>query len=86
MFLLELLLIHRPVPHEGIILVLPVKKLMVSGIVVLLALDWLALDDLTTGNEPDKRQEVAMVMVSVPLLILIGKELLASRSRDKIHS
>lgn len=62
------------------------KVLMMCVIVVLFVLDWVALDDLTTGNEPDKRQEMAMVIVSVPFLILIGKELPKSCSRDKVRS
>lgn len=57
---------------------------MVSGIVVLLALDWLALDDLTTGNEPDTRGEVAMVIGSIPLLFIFGEHLFVPRRSDRM--
>lgn len=59
------------------------KVIIVLVIVVLLVLDWLALDDLTTGNEPDKRGEAAMIVGSVPLLFVFGKELLKPHKRDR---
>lgn len=37
---------------------------------LLLALDWLALDDITTGTEPSHAFEWAMVIASLPLMAL----------------
>lgn len=59
------------------------KFLLILFIIMLLALDWAALDDLNTGNEPDKRGEVAMVVASVPLLLVFGKKLLKSHERGQ---
>ena len=44
------------------------KPLLVAMVLAILALDWAALDDITTGTEPDVRLEWAFVIVSVPLL------------------
>lgn len=46
-------------------------------------LDWAALDDLTTGNEPDTRGEMAMIAMSVPLLFVFGKELFKLHKHDR---
>lgn len=44
------------------------RVLGVLGICVVLALDWLALDDITTGRQPTFTAEWAFLLVSVPLL------------------
>ena len=41
-------------------------------LLAVLALDWLALDDITTGTEPSHALEWGIVMVSLPLLALCG--------------
>ena len=56
------------------------KKLLFGFIVVLLLLDWAALDDVTTGNEPNLTGEYLMIVVSIPLLSAIGYFLLRERS------
>ena len=40
---------------------------LIAAILALLLLDFAALDDITTGNEPDVSLEYAMLAVSVPL-------------------
>ena len=48
------------------------KKIIKTTIVlILLALDWAALDDITTGNEPDYNGEYMMLMVSVLIFGLL---------------
>ena len=57
------------------------KSLIIVSIAILLALDWAALDDITTGKEPTHWQEWTIVVVSIPLLALCGKKLLTSHAR-----
>jgi len=45
------------------------KVLFVTLILITLALDWAALDDITTGREPDFTAEYIILVVSVPILI-----------------
>ena len=43
-------------------------------VIVILALDWAALDDITTGHQPDFVLEWTFLALSVPLLwMLIGR-------------
>lgn len=49
------------------------EKVFVLGIIiVLLVLDWLALDDITTGNQPNFYFEYTMLVVSLLILSLLG--------------
>jgi len=41
------------------------KILLISVVIILLVLDWFALDDITTGNEPNYYGEYAILFVSV---------------------
>jgi len=41
------------------------RILLISIVVFLLALDWLALDDITTGNEPNYYGEYTILASSV---------------------
>lgn len=41
------------------------------SIILLLMLDWAALDDITTGNEPDYFKEYAILFFSVAVFIFI---------------
>lgn len=41
------------------------KALAVIGILFLLTLDWVALDDITTGNEPNYFAEYLILLVSL---------------------
>lgn len=50
------------------------KFLLIISFVVLILLDWAALDDITTGNEPSFVGEYAILIISVPLLILIARQ------------
>jgi hypothetical protein len=42
-------------------------------VILFLLLDYAALDDITTGNEPNFYGEYAFLLASVPLLILVSK-------------
>lgn len=46
------------------------KTVLIAIILGILILDWLALDDITTGNEPDYFGEYATLLLSVPALIV----------------
>ena len=49
------------------------KKLLVGlFILVILALDWAALDDITTGNEPSYLGEYAMLILSILIFGFMG--------------
>jgi lipid II:glycine glycyltransferase (peptidoglycan interpeptide bridge formation enzyme) len=47
------------------------KIAKVTAVLILLALDWVALDDITTGNEPDYNGEYMMLAVSVLIFGLL---------------
>lgn len=47
------------------------KALIIVGLVIIPFLDFAALDDITTGNEPGFTTEYAILAVSIPL-ILVG--------------
>lgn len=55
------------------------KPILIVVIVALLALDWAALDDITTGSEPSSLSEWLIVIISVPLLLTAGYFLLRRR-------
>ena len=48
------------------------KKLSIGIAVIVLVLDWLALDDITTGNESNLFGEYAILAASVPALLFVG--------------
>lgn len=48
------------------------KFLLIGLIVIFLLLDWAALDDITTGNEPSFFGEYLMLTVSIPVLVFSG--------------
>jgi len=49
------------------------RRLLIGvGICLVLGLDWLALDDITTGHEPSFVAEWAFVLASVPALWALG--------------
>ena len=50
-------------------------------LVVLVLLDWAALDDITTGVEPDFRLEWGMLLLSVPAAYFLVKRLYRLRRR-----
>ncbi len=47
------------------------KTLFVVSILVILFLDYAALDDIITGNEPSLTGEYLIFVVSIPLLLLL---------------
>jgi hypothetical protein len=56
------------------------RILWIIGVILILILDWLALDDITTGNEPDFRVEYLILGVSVVIIgILIWKRFVRKR-------
>ncbi len=56
------------------------KKVLVWGNVLsLLALDWAALDDITTGNEPNFFLEYTILLISVLVFGSIGFVFLKKR-------
>lgn len=58
------------------------KRLCVLGWVLLFALNWLALDDITTGNETNYWGEWAIVIVSgVFVLMYVVYRALTGKSR-----
>ena len=44
------------------------RVLAVVGVFVILALDWLALDDITTGHQPNFYAEWTFLLLSLPAL------------------
>ena len=49
------------------------KKLLLAGfVIILLLLDFAALDDITTGNEPSYIEEYAILIVSAIIFVLLG--------------
>lgn len=48
------------------------KVATVIAILVLLALDWAALDDITTGNEPNYIGEYLILVGSLVIFALLG--------------
>jgi len=43
--------------------------LIILILLITLALDWAALDDITTGHEPDFAAEYIVLVASIPILI-----------------
>jgi len=53
------------------------KSLLRAFVIGLLILDWLALDDITTGSEPDYFGEWTIIAASVVIFgLLLSKKLL----------
>ena len=48
-------------------------------ILIVLVLDFTALDDITTGNEPDYFGEYVTLIISIPLLIFLIPKLFRKR-------
>lgn len=48
------------------------KNLLIVGAAIILLLDWLALDDITAGNEPNLVGEYAILAASMPTLLFLG--------------
>jgi len=51
------------------------KKVALIIIFIFLLLDFAALDDVTTGSEPSFVGEYAMLVVSIPVFVVVGKAL-----------
>jgi len=50
-----------------------VKKILLIGVILfLIALDWAALDDITTGQEPNYAGEYAILIISVIIFVFLG--------------
>lgn len=48
------------------------KKFLIGGIIAtLLLLDWAALDDITTGNEPSKTSEYLTLFFSIVIFVIL---------------
>ncbi|MDO8270061.1 MAG: hypothetical protein Q7T54_05340 [Candidatus Levybacteria bacterium] len=47
------------------------RAFLISGVIIVLILDWLALDDITTGEEPSFFGEYAILIASVMIIPLI---------------
>ena len=59
------------------------KKIIIWGPVpILLLLDWLALDDMTTGNEPNYNGEYAILIFSFVIFGLIALSYFRSFKKD----
>jgi len=48
------------------------KLLLVIFMILILILDFAALDDITTGNEPNLTEEYIILFISIPILIFLG--------------
>lgn len=48
------------------------KPVLIAVVLVVLLFDWVALDDITTGNEPSFLGEYAMLIVSVVVLGVVA--------------
>lgn len=48
------------------------KLLLILFGLSVLALDFAALDDLTTSNQPNYTSEYLMLFISIPLLLFLG--------------
>lgn len=57
------------------------KFLSIILVAVLLILDWAALDDITTGHEPNYFGEYVALGVSLLFFLLLGSAIL----RGKLH-
>jgi hypothetical protein len=49
------------------------RHVALLGIVALLALDWAALDDITTGREPGFLAEWSFLVLSLPVLLVLAR-------------
>lgn len=52
------------------------RRLAWLGLVLVAALDWAALDDITTGRQPSFWMEWTFLLASVPILALLARLLL----------
>lgn len=48
------------------------RYILILTAVILLILDWLALDDITTGNEPNYFGEYGILFVSLIFFVYVG--------------
>lgn len=61
------------------------KWILVVVLIIVLLLDWAALDDITTGQEPSLLGEYFMVIINIPILLTIGYLIYRNKqSRHKI--
>ena len=58
------------------------KRLLIGIIVVFILLDFAALDDITTGNEPDFVGEYATLFLSILVFVGIGFYLFRSKNKN----
>lgn len=56
------------------------KKLIQLFIVIMLLLDFAALDDITTGHEPDYLGEYAILIISAVIFFYIGYKYLYKKN------
>lgn len=47
------------------------KKLIIIMTIILLSLDWAALDDITTGHESSFLAEYLILLLSIPIFVFI---------------
>lgn len=60
------------------------KRFLVAGLIlVLLILDWAALDDITTGNEPDYLLEYIILLSSLFVFGILGIVFLKQRKSKR---
>ena len=60
------------------------KHLYLFVILVLLTLDFAALDDITTGNEPNNDLEYVILGLSAAAYVFLGIKFLLNRKNKKI--
>lgn len=57
------------------------KYFIALSIIAVLALDWAALDDITTSYQPNYNLEYAILLLSVPLLVFFAVKLRQDKKR-----
>ncbi|RJQ24453.1 hypothetical protein C4577_07780 [Candidatus Parcubacteria bacterium] len=62
------------------------KKLLIILFALVLLLDFAALDDITTGNEPSFTLEYSILIASIPILVFITYQLLHKKSKKTIQN
>lgn len=58
------------------------KLLLICLAVIILLMDFAALDDITTGNELSFSGEYLILIISIPALLVIGCRLLGKKLRS----
>jgi len=65
----------------------PVRRfLLFALILILLVLDWAALDDITTGNEQNYFLEYAVLLISLLIFGILGLVIFRRKQKQKLRN